>query len=269
MARRKDHPFRAVFRTDPFGWTKFKSERRGFGHVGAIHKGAIAEKPYRFSNELICGSIAQFLRLPIPPFCVTEFWEQEGAKKKGELLFSSLDFNYERDSTPPPDFDLCVKHLEATCAGILLFDIFVLNPDRTRDNLWCDNPARPKRLMIYDHDAALLGCENDGIDRLKGLEDKLGLCFWLPNQQMTNWHPFLRKIESPAPFEEWYQKIATIPKWFLNETCEDATKFEISKSEAKSAARILLNRSRGLEDIVNRNRAEFTAIHDWTRGLFP
>ena len=112
MGRRQDHPYRASFRRDPFGWTKFRETGYGFGYVGALHKGEIEGRPYRFINEYVCGHIAHFLMLPIPPFAVTSprflmlpippfaftfFAKQDKVELRNATLFSSLDFNYERD----------------------------------------------------------------------------------------------------------------------------------------------------------------------------
>ena len=67
----------------------------------------MAQRPYRFANELVCGNLAQYLRLPIPPFAVTFLEKQTGVELKNEILFSSVDFNYERDELPLPDSDAC------------------------------------------------------------------------------------------------------------------------------------------------------------------
>ena len=95
----KHSKFRASFNRDPLEWTRFKNEGRGFGTVGALHKGAVAERPYRFFNELVSGAIAQALRLPMPPFALTwidEKTDEEDGPSFAGALFSSIDFNFER-----------------------------------------------------------------------------------------------------------------------------------------------------------------------------
>ena len=123
----KDKPiFRANFRLDQFGWTKYKLEGVGFGEVGAVHRGKKADVPTRLSNELISGKIAQFLQLPIPPFGFSFFKKTEGVDLVDQVLFSQLDFNYERENPPPPEWDFCFEMDKSLCSGILLFDILVV-----------------------------------------------------------------------------------------------------------------------------------------------
>ena len=49
-------------------------------------------------------------------------------------------------------------------AGILAFDILVAEcGDRRGEHIWCDDTEKPARLLIFDHDFALL--ESDGESR--------------------------------------------------------------------------------------------------------
>ena len=114
-------------------------------------------RPYRFANELVCGRLAQFLLLPMPPFGFTYFGGQRGVNLPKGLMFSELDFDYERRTPVMPEIAACIEFLPELCAGILLFDIFVANWDRHLGHLWCDSLLKPTRLMIYDHDLALFG----------------------------------------------------------------------------------------------------------------
>ncbi len=159
MARAKNRqPYQVVFREDPLGWDSVRNRGYGFGDVGAIHKLRMEDgRPYRFANELICGRIAQFLLLPVPPFGFTYFAGQKGVPLPQGIMFSEIDFNCERESPPLPDLDACVDSMPRFCAGILAFDILVANPDRRRDHLWCDDPQHPTRLLMFDHDLALCG----------------------------------------------------------------------------------------------------------------
>ena len=75
-----------------------------FGTAGAVHKARMEEgRPYRFANELICGRIAQFLLLPIPPFGFTYFAGQKGVPLPKQTMFSEIDFSCERETLALPD----------------------------------------------------------------------------------------------------------------------------------------------------------------------
>jgi hypothetical protein len=265
MPRRKDHPFRASFRSDPFGWATWGEKGHGFGHVGAVHKGRMAERPYRFVNELVCGSLAQFLRLPIPPFAMTFLEKQAGVELKNATLFSSVDFNYERDELPPPDSEACMQHMPSLCAGVLLFDIFVANPDRRREHIWCDDPSKPSRMLIFDHDFALFGGEDAGATRLEELKDGLGLRFAANDD---DYHPFLGKITSARLFDDWYNRIYTTPEWFIREICQETKAYGMSKQDSEELVTFLTYRSQHLEEIVGQHKSAFSGIQEWREGLF-
>ena len=223
----------------------------------------MAERPYRFANEYICGRIAHFLLLPCPPFAITFFEGQKGLERKNEALFSSLDFDYERDAAPMADFDACVNCLGDLCAGILAFDIFIANADRVRKNIWCDDTLMPTRLLIFDHDYALFGEEKDGgIGRLLAVQTTLGLSL---ADSGNDYHPFLSRIRSARALDKWLGRIHSLPKWFIRQVCQDAEKYGIKRSEANAAASFLTLR-RNLEPIILANRAAFEKITDWQEG---
>ena len=262
MVRRKGHPFRAVFREDPLGWSKIETDGYGAGYVGAIHKRELEGRRCRFANEVICGRIAQSLLLPCPPFAITFFESQTEVRIKNEMLFSSLDFDYERDSSPPPDFDACYERLPELCAGILAFDILVANPDRVRRNIWCDDTVEPTRLLIFDHDYGLLGDDTEGVGRIQAIRssNSLGLHF---GNEGANHHPFLERIDSARLFDRWYKKMRLLPRWFIEQTVRDAKAYRIDKAESDAVAELLLHRARNIEGIIEANKAAFPRILDW------
>jgi hypothetical protein len=263
MARRDQHPYRAIFRKDPKDplGLKINSPRGyGTGYVGAVHKRAMEDRPYRLVNELLCGQMAQALLLPCPPFAITLFQAQKDVNIRNEYLFSSLDFDFERDSSPPPDFELCWQRMPNLCAGILAFDILVANPDRIREHIWCDDTEKPSRLLIFDHDSALL--ETEGGERCRAIRasESLGLHF---GHLGDNHHPFLKKIDSARLLDEWYNRIALVPRWYVEQAVQDAQKYGMNAGEAADVTELLLHRSRNLRSIVEANRSEFPKVLDW------
>ena len=86
-------------------------------HVGVagLAKGANQDQPFAVANELVCGNLAQAIRLPIPPGFIVD-WE-------GQPYYVSLNFNLAGEDLPPADIvNLVARKADLAC-GIVLFDI--------------------------------------------------------------------------------------------------------------------------------------------------
>lgn len=66
--------------------------------VRALLKENSRDDPYCVANELICGQLAQFIGLPVPPCGL--FVEP---RNRARLYFGTLNFNLSGDSLPPAD----------------------------------------------------------------------------------------------------------------------------------------------------------------------
>lgn len=270
MAKKRkipDYSYHAIFRTDNpeevFDgmddgiWTA----GRGRGFTMAWHRGNYDGSPYCIWNEMICASIGQFLRLPIPPFAMTHFRNRE---RKKQWLFSSLDFNYARAELPEIIPENCVAHLEPLCAGVLAFDILIANEDRHAGNLLVDDVTTPRAMYVYDHDQALFGgCLTVGPERFTKLAGRLGVTG--SNTTRGNKHVFLPLITEPASLREWCGRITDIPDWFIDDVCQAAKKYGLRKKDADSAAFFLRERKRKIMDLVESSRDSF-AIKSWGQG---
>lgn len=255
--------YRACFKPNHLDvFKEFHSEinNRGMalGYAQVWHKANVKdESPYSVPNEFICGEIGRFLRLPIPPFAITH-------ANDGHLtLFSSLDFNFSRAKLPPIDPESCVEKLAPLCTGVLLFDILIANEDRHDENILVDNVAKPKQMHVYDQNQALFGGTlTVGRKRFKKLRDRLGIT----GSSVTggNPHVFLDVLNTTEFFGEWFNRIHAIPEWFVKDVCNFANvELALTKEEADDAADFIIHRRSTIEDIVFRNRSEFTAISDW------
>lgn len=228
-----------------------------------VAKGNSEDSPYLVANEFICGRLAEYLCLNIPPF---GFMRHRGRHKGHKMLFASLKFS--KTDTEPDDFDAaaCCKALPNECTGILLFDALVMNSDRNRCNIQVDKPSEPKWARIFDHDHALFGTfASSGIQRLHTLEDRLGMT----GGEMTGGlrHCLLNHLKTNAHFHEWLERIESIPDWYIREICQAVRGVPATKSEVDEAAACLLRRKAKLRKIVDENHAEFRGIKDW--GMFP
>ncbi len=265
---KRSYLYRAVFTTDPKDPTGFAGpdrEGKGFGYTLAIHKTKWSGSPYCVPNEFIAGEIGHFLRLPIPPSGITY---GEG----GLVLFSGLDFNFDKLQLPHIVPDLCWAALPNLCTGVVLFDIFIVNSDRHDENLAVDNVAKPTAMRVFDHDQALLGGGDPamvGIERLNKLTNRLGVTAGAVSR--GNRHCLLVHVDTDKYFEPWIARIDAIPDWFLSDVCSEARACGLTKPEATAVREFLVSRRNGLREIIKANRDSFTGIVNWAnRGqLLP
>jgi hypothetical protein len=263
---RPDYSYHAIFWTDRpdklfTGLQKdLGSDGRALGFTQAWHRGNYAERTYCIWNEMICAAIGQFLRLPIPPFAMTHFRNREGKK---QWLFTSLDFNYERDELPEVIPENCVKHLEFLSSGVLAFDILIANEDRWEKNLLVDDVIAPKSMHVFDHDQALFGGRlTVGPERFAKLSDRLGVTG--SSTTGGNGQMFLPFISSCESLFEWCERIRDIPDWFIDDVCQSARTYGLRKAEAEQAASFLRDRKCRIKNLILSNRQAFS-IGDWPR----
>ena len=212
--------------------------------------------PYLVPNEWICGRIASFLGLPVPPFALVK----HGVK--GKQLFASLKFGG-HDALPSDTLpDVLFAKNSKLCSGILLFDILVANADRHAGNLQVDAPHNPREVWMFDHDRALFGCwKNGGRKRLESLRDRLGVSAGSVTGE--NRHCILDVINTAEHFPAWLDRIYNIPKDFIEDTCLHVVGLGIKKNFATAAVDFIDYRRQNLESIIRENINEFPNISVW------
>jgi len=99
--------------------------------------------------------------------------------------------------------------------------VLIGNPDRHDENLRTDDRLAPKRIVVYDHDVALLGALPPGTDRLAELGAMLGIAGETPTSTV---HCLLPALTTAEYFGEWLERIADTPAWFIKDTCEDSSR---------------------------------------------
>lgn len=184
----------------------------------------------------------------------------KSGRSKG--MFASLKFT--GTDTDPDDSrpEVCVKLLPRLCTGILLFDILIANSDRHEGNVAVDDPDKPTRIHVFDHDRAIFGIwDGDGRKRLRELHDRLGCSGG--SKTSGNTHCFLKHLDTSEHFIEWIERIERIPKWFLRDICEEVIGCGIKASEARAAFEFLNLRRRGFRDLINSHRDKFESIRTW------
>lgn len=231
--------------------------------VAAVGKQNVDNAPYCIPNEMICGELGRFLRLPVPPLGVV-------AEEGGEAWFASLNFNLTGNDLPPVKPSDCVRLLPSRSAGVLLFDIWIANLDRNRKNLALDLLATPPLMSVFDHGHALFGYAKDkGVERLAEHMDTLGISWKTgePLESGRHRHCLLDAVNSDAHFDHWMKRIESTPNFYIEEVCRDALPYGMSAAEGDAAAGFLKARRDNIRKLVNDNRAEFTAITQWSLPL--
>ena len=226
----------------------------GFASASIYVKQNLPDLPYRIANEYICSRIGRFIGLPVPPHALMRF-------ENGPYCFAILDFDSDKRSLLPINPEACVAFDARICTGILLFDVLIGNADRHDENLRTDDRSAPKRIVVYDHDVALLGALPPGTDRLTELASMLGIA---GETATSTIHCLLNLLTTAEHFEEWLRRIADVPAWFIKDTCDMVVqKRLVSRSDADAAEAFLVNRRKNLGSILDGHREQFSAITKW------
>jgi hypothetical protein len=222
-----------------------------FGEIRAFLKPNCARAPYGVANEYICNRLGLFLGLPVPPGGVVR-------ARGGEPWYASLDFNLANATLSAVDLTRCARELPRLFAGVLLFDIVVMNNDRDPENLAVDFESEPPRMSVFDFSHALFGADaGRDTGHLAEYRDRLGVV-GPPHR-----HDFLDVVTSDAHFQEWFERIEAIPDYLIVDVVDHARDFGVTEREAAAAADCLKHRRTNLRAIVGSHRSEFTSITSW------
>jgi hypothetical protein len=233
-------------------------------YLSAVAKANSASTaPYCIPNELICGELGRFLRLPVPPVGIV-------LHASGEPLFASLDFNLTGNSLPPVNVVNCVRDLPSLSTGLLLFDIWVANCDRHAGNFSVDFYGAPPKMNIFDHSHALFGyAKGQGETRLMELRDRLGIS-WTTNNPVDSGqhrHCLLDAVNDDGHFDFWLNRIRATPDFYIEDICRDAEPYGLTAQEVSIAIDFLKARRDNINQIISNNQAEFSAIQAWSLRL--
>ncbi len=252
---RPKHRYKAIFEPDHQGIKGPDEDGRGFGYTLALHKTRSDSSPYCLVNEYVASTIGQFLRLPIPPFSITY-------GEHGGVFFSTLDFNFDREQLPAIFPDLCWQYLPSICTGILLFDILIANSDRHVENLVVDNQRTPTQLRVFDHNQALLGGGNPslcGVDLLEKLElTRLGITGGHVTKGCR--HCLLDVVDTRQYFDEWIDRIDSLPRWFIRDVCQSARGLGVEHDILNRIADFLISRRNNFDGLIRQNLNEFSGL---------
>lgn len=215
--------------------------------IYSVGKKCTDEAPYCVANEWICGEIGRHLRLPLPPFCTI----YQGKQK--ECWFVSLDAGSNGETLPPASFERCASELPEFSTGMMLFDILIMNPDRHDENFAVDYQADPPRPILFDHGHALFGHQKSGgVARLHANMDGLGMD--------GGSHSVMQWLRTDEYFNEWLERINSMPDVFIREICRETRDAGILKDEADEAAKAVMHRRDNLLPIIKRHQNRMSRL---------
>jgi hypothetical protein len=223
----------------------------------AVGKAQWEESPYLLANEWISANIAQFLRLPVPPFAI--------ARKKSRKTAMFISYSYDGD-TKPDDVEPVPLYnaFKSACTGVVVFDIFVANCDRNGGNLKVDNPGSPKSFYLIDHERALFHIwEGEGVKRLRSLnsEERLGVTDGATSA--NEWHCLVELIDDINWLHEWVKRVQSVPDWFVDEICNEMWKVAINKRECDEVKGFLKTRRDEIGGLILKHKNRFPLIRQW------
>ena len=118
--------------------------------------------------------------------------------------------------------------------------------------------------MVFDHDQALLASE--GIGRLEELTNSLGIT----GGTVTggNRHCLLDYIADQTHFDTWLNRIDGIPSWFIDDICDKAQAYGLSKAQAEFLKGFLKLRRTALSAILKSNADSLPPSDQSDGGLY-
>ncbi len=236
---------------DPVG--EGKSEAQYINVTGVAKKNLPARPPDRaephiVANEYICARLAVAVGLPVPPGFLV--------KKGDEPWFVSMDFNLAGNTLPPILPNLLVARDPNLCAGIVLFDAWILNPDRHDKNLAHDTTT--DAVTIFDHSRALMPI--DLPQRHLATQAQSTTCF----ERGT--HCLAPVITDASTFVHWHQRILAVAEHQITDALNDAAEVGLEPGNVDFFRQYLLDRRVNLPNIV---AAHTTAFPSLNLGTLP
>jgi hypothetical protein len=201
--------------------------------INGVLKLNLDSSDHRVANEFICGRLASFLGLPVPPGTIIK-------TKDNKTGYASLRFGSEGERPPP----VIPKHLAADhphlVAGIVVFDCWIANPDRHNKNLAYSRKTKQPP-VVFDHDQALFGL-SDTHDRLA---EKLNESF--VSDCLGEY------ITSSESFRPWVKRVEAIQNETIQEICEAATVAgSLNPVTQENAQNFLIQRRDTLRDLLQK-----------------
>jgi hypothetical protein len=209
-------------------------------HVGVagVAKGNSPDYPYVVSNELVCNQLARAIILPTPPGFIIEHNSQP--------YYVSLNFNLAGQDLPPADPVAVIQGSPDLACGIILFDIWVVNEDRHRENIAYYEEAN--KVHIFDHSHAFFS--TIGPARLERHKNALGIVG----------HCLAPELTTFTGMKKWHERILQIPEFYIRETIEAAVEVGLPANSVGLCCDFLLERRQQLPHLLETHQAVFPKV---------
>ena len=226
----------------------------GLFHVLFAGKTASERFPYIVFNEKVAGEIGRVLGLNCPEVLVEQF-------SKRTYFFSHWQETSELGTALPPGATVDIaKYFETNSDiihGMLVFDMFVANNDRTPKNILL---RRDGKLALIDHGNALLYYRSEkavsGIERLNAVEQDINNMFDWP-------HKYLGFLQDMKLVEYWIERINQIPDYFIESLVDNISEIENISQEIRDRTKdFLLKRKTYLLDHIKGNKTLFNGLKE-------
>ena len=148
------------------------------------------------------------------------------------------------------------------CTGIVAFDILIANRDRGKWNIKIDNPDNPSLVRVIDHERSLFyAYPDEGEQQLLSRVDRFGIT---PSTVSDSGrHCLIELVNDSEMLFHWVQRIWSIPHWFITDICQEVRKLSITESECKAVTKFLIERAKGIGDLINKNHDRFPMVKKW------
>jgi hypothetical protein len=219
-----------------------------YAHVSAICKRNGPQNPYFVANELVAAEMGRILRLPVPPGFIVQDTNQVP-------YYSSLDFNLTGVALPPIIPANFIATFQADLAEIVVFDIFIANPDRHPGNLSADY-ANPAKFSVFDHSHALLGAGavGTGTATLQRGQNSITVG--------AN-HAIISGVANEALLVRAIERVESIPDYFIQSVVTEAAQYGLTAQDATDLTLFLGDRRARIRQLISGNKNLFPAILQW------
>ena len=203
---------------------------------------------YLLANELICCRLAAALGLPVLPGEIAQHPD-------GRKCWITPQISIANTTLPPTSLEQVVAAQPTVVAGMVVFDCWVRNDDRSADNLLFD-----PRLGVWliDHEHCLAGRTGESFGALERLTEAL-----------PNWSEFRHADLDQDALAFWITRIRSVPTTPIDQALDEArSRGLITRPQQAELKRFLLARKERIDSLVRRFWDDGSATHPYVGGLF-
>ena len=209
-------------------------------NLSGVAKTNSQREPNVVASELIAARLGQAILLPIPPAFIVD--------RDGAPWFVSLDFNLAGESLPPVSGSEIATTFPSIAAGIILFDVWIMNKDRHCGNLAYHRAT--ERLQVFDHSRALMPHQNQ---RTFAEAHRTRLA-------IGQRHCLAPHIVDAHTFSLWFERIQAVPTYYLKAALEDAVEVGFRPDNVNFFLDLLVERRERIPQLIENNMHTFSAL---------